>query len=86
MYFTICYSKKAASDVSCDTSITVINEDEERFKNDFKPDEETMKILFKCVLDCHCKFIGDDDDDLNMKVASLKKNKWWRRFIEDYMF
>ena len=76
LHFTICFSKKAANDVSYDTSITVINEDEERFKNDFKPDEETMKILLKYVLDCHPKFIGEDDDeDLNMKVASLKPMK-----------
>jgi len=76
LHFTICFSKKAVNDVSYDTSITVINENEERFKNDFKPDEETMNILFKYVLDCHPKFIGeDDDDDLNMKVAALKGMK-----------
>jgi len=76
LHFTICFSKKAANDVSYDTSITVINEDEERFKNDFKPDEETMKILFKYVLDHHPMFIGEhDDEDLNMKVASLKTMK-----------
>ncbi len=73
LHFTICFSKKAANDVQYDISITVIDEDEERFKNDFKPDEDTMKILFKYVLDCHPKIIGEDDDsDLNMKVASLK--------------
>jgi len=29
LHFTICFSKKAANDVSYDTSITVINEDED---------------------------------------------------------
>jgi len=30
-------------------SIIVMNEKEERFKNGFKPDEETMQIIFKYV-------------------------------------
>jgi len=70
------FLNKTKNDVSHDTSIIIIDEDKERFKNDFRPDEEIMKTLFKFLLDCHPNYSAtdnDSDDDDNMSIASLKK-------------
>jgi len=48
-------------DAEGDDTIIIVTDDRPRFKNDFLPDEDTMAILFKNLLDRHPNFDSKDE-------------------------
>jgi len=61
LHFTFPMTNMTLEDAEGDDTIIIVTDDRPRFKNDFLPDEDTMAILFKNLLDHHPNFDSKDE-------------------------
>jgi len=61
LHFTFPMTNMTLEDAEGDDTILIVTDDRPRFKNDFLPDEDTMAILFKNLLDHHPNFDSKDE-------------------------
>jgi len=73
LHFTFCCSSLAVEEVTGETNIIIVGDDQKPFKKDFVANQEIMENLFKCLLDHHSKF--EEPEKKDKKSAKKQKNK-----------
>jgi len=67
LHFSFLCSQNAFDAVQKETQITLIDAEDENNLKDYVPDEDIMKVLFECLLDCHPAFTPAQDSKKNAK-------------------